>query len=233
VKVRIDFLFACLAALATPALAQERVLGLLALPQVFGRGACDRFTPQPVPLRADPRGAVIGAIVVATPWTFQGDGGCSGLEIAVRMNGTTTASSLPTREYGYEEPGAIVVDARDGWYKVRLATGSAWVPSSGAEFYSLERLYRDSLTYLSEHWEGRLFEMPANAGRAVRISRSDEPIVRVQRSSRIKGSQWFLVEVMSHSLCTGDGEPTVVDRGWVPAHGTSGEPSIWFYSRGC
>jgi hypothetical protein len=233
VKRPLGFLFAGLVTLASPALAQERVLGLLALPQVFGRGACDRYTPQPVPVRATPGGAVVGAIMVAKPWTFEAVGGCSGLEVVSRVNGATAGVELPTREYGYEEPGAIVIDARRGWFKVRLGTGVGWVRATGTEFYSLERLYRESLTHLSEDWDGRLFETPATTGRGARVSRSGEPTVRVQRSSRINGSQWFLVEVMSHSLCTDDGEPKVVDRGWVPAHGKSGEPSIWFYSRGC
>jgi hypothetical protein len=37
---------------------------------------------------------------------------------------------------------------------------------------------------------------------------------------------------MSHA-CEGDGEPTVVDQGWVPAYGKADAPTIWFYSRGC
>jgi hypothetical protein len=35
-----------------PVVAQERVIGLLALPEVFGRGGLGRFTPRPVELRA-------------------------------------------------------------------------------------------------------------------------------------------------------------------------------------
>src|SRR5262245_44620900 len=140
--MRIVLLITCMGAVALPAFAQERVIGLLALPQIFGRGACDRYTPRPVPVRAEPRGSVIGSIVVATPWTVETDGGCSGLEVVVRTN-VAADVELPTREYGYEEPGAIVVDARSGWYKVRLGNGSGWVPATGAEFYSLERLYGD------------------------------------------------------------------------------------------
>jgi len=39
--MRFALLFSCLAAFVPPAFAQERVLGLLALPQVFGRGPCE------------------------------------------------------------------------------------------------------------------------------------------------------------------------------------------------
>jgi len=57
--------------------------------------------------------------------------------------------------------------------------------------------------------------------------------VRVRRASREKEGLWFFVEIMSHSACEGDGEPTVADQGWVPAYGKADAPTIWFYSRGC
>jgi hypothetical protein len=230
--MRIALLFTGLAALALPAVAQERVIGLLALPQVFGRGACDRFTPQPVPVRSEPRGPVIGSIVVATPWTFEADGGCSGLEVVVRMNGAPDVE-LPTREYGYEEPGAVVVDAREGWYRVRLGTGSGWVQATGTEFYSLERLYRDEEAYLTDQWNGRIAGAPAAAGRAAPASDSREPAVRVRRVSRVNGALWILVEILNESFCIAAREPKVIATGWVPAHGASGEPTVWFASRGC
>lgn len=230
--MRIAVLFSCLMAVVPQAFAQERVLGLLALPQVFGRGACDRYTPRPVPVRAEPRGPVIGSIVVATPWTFQDDFACSGLEVVARLNGAPDVE-LPTQEYGYEAPGAIVVDAREGWYKVRLGIGSGWVPATGAEFYSLQSLYGDREAYLTDQWNGRISGTPAGAGRAAPSSSSREPMVRVRRSSRVKGTLWFFVEILNESSCIAAREPQVVASGWVPAHGATGEPIIWFASRGC
>jgi hypothetical protein len=44
---------------------------------------------------------------------------------------------------------------------------------------------------------------------------------------------WFQIEVMSHSICNDPSEPKVIDRGWVAAHSRSGQPAIWFFSRGC
>lgn len=231
--MRFVLLFSCLAAFVPPALAQERVLGLLALPQVFGQEACDRFTPRPVQLRAEPGGQVIGAIVVATPWAFEADGGCSGLEVVARLNGTTADIALPTREYGYEKPAAIVIDERSGWFKVRLGTDSGWVQATGAEFYSLERLYANQLTYLTDQWDGRIADKPAGIGRAVPTSSSREPSVRVRRSSRVQGAQWLLVDILNESFCEAGREPKVVASGWVPAHARSGEPTVWFFSRGC
>ena len=60
---------------------------------------------------------------------------------------------------------------------------------------------------------------------------ADQP-VRVRRASRETEGLWFLVDIMSHG-CEGDGGPTVVDQGWVPAYGKADVPTIWFHSRGC
>ena len=86
------------------------IIGLLALPEVFGRGACDRFTPRPVELRATPQGPVVATVLVVKPWTHHSNGGCEGLEVGVRAPRAATVQPLPTMEYTYEEPGAVVLD---------------------------------------------------------------------------------------------------------------------------
>ena len=103
------------ALLSQPALAQERVIGLLALPEVFGRGACDRFTRRPLELRATPQGPVVGTVLVVKPWTHHSNGGCEGLEVGVRVPRASTVQPLPTMEYAYEEPGAVVLERRGRW----------------------------------------------------------------------------------------------------------------------
>jgi hypothetical protein len=97
---------------------QERIVGLLALPEVFGRGACDRFAPEPVELRATPRGPVVGTLLVVTPWTYHENGGCEGLDVRVRMAGTVAVHQLPTRDYG-----AVVLEQRGAWFMC----ASRWV----------------------------------------------------------------------------------------------------------
>jgi len=222
------------AVLSQPVLAQERVIGLLALPEVFGQGACDRFTPRPVELRATPQGPVVGTVIVVKPWTHHSNGGCEGLEVAVRAPLAATVQPLPMMEYAYEEPGAVVLERRETWFRVRLTVGSAWLEASAQdEFYGLERLFQDGLTYLTEAWSGQVWASPGSAGRPAKSPRfaPDQP-VRVRRASRDKEGLWFLVDIMSHSACD-DGEPTVADQGWVPAYGKADAPTIWFYSRGC
>jgi hypothetical protein len=234
-KVPVVVLLLSSAFLSQPALAQERVIGLLALPEVFGRGACDRFTPRPVDLRATPQGQVVGTVLVVKPWTHHSNGGCEGLEVGVRAPRAATVQQLPTMEYAYEEPGAVVLERRGKWFRVRLNVGSAWLEASAQDkFYGLEQLFEDGLTYLTEAWSGQVAASPGSVGRPAKFPRlaADQP-VRVRRASREKEGLWFFVDIMSHSACEGVGEPTVADQGWVPAYGKADAPTIWFYSRGC
>ena len=227
----------CLSLLPASAVAQQRtrVVGLLALPEVFGNGPCDRFTPQDVPLYGAPDSArIVGVIRVDEGWTASSNGGCEGLKVGVHMTGTAASDPLPTKEYGYEEPGAIVLERRGKWFRVRLTVGSAWLEASAQDtFYSVEQLFTDSLTYLTEAWTGQVAASPGSAGRAAKSPRLARQPVRVRRAAREKDGLWFLVDIMSHSACEGDGEPTVADQGWVPAYGQADAPTIWFFSRGC
>src|SRR5262245_13785408 len=178
---------ACLSLLPASALAQQqtRVVGLLALPEVFGNGPCDRFTPQEVPLYSAPESArIVGVIRLDKASTAQSAGGCDALTVGVHMTGTPAADPLPTKEYGYEEPGAIVLARRDGWFLIRLANGSAWVRSSRDDnFHPLEQLLLEGSTYLTEAWDGRLAPSAAAPSRRARIeTRSSRPSVRIVRS---------------------------------------------------
>jgi hypothetical protein len=57
--------------------------------------------------------------------------------------------------------------------------------------------------------------------------------VRVVEFRRVDDRLWVRVEVLSHSICESTQEPAITARGWMRAHAPSGEPTIWFYSRGC
>ena len=227
---------ACLWLMTSSALAQQRpqVIGLLALPEVFGSGACERFIPKDVPLYGGPDAArIVGVIRVDHAATASSNGGCEALSVGVHMTGTAASDPLPTKEYGYEEPGAVVLARRGGWFLIRLETGSAWVQSSPRDtFHPLEQLLLDGLTYLTESWDGRVAPTARAPGRPARVEAgSSQPSVRVIRSQQLRGEWWFDLEVIT-SPCE-DPDVTVLDRGWVAAHTMSGESAIWFYSRGC
>ena len=81
----------CLSLLPASAVAQQRtrVVGLLALPEVFGNGPCDRFTPQDVPLYSAPEpGRIVGVIRLDKASTPQSNGGCDALTKAGRLRAT-------------------------------------------------------------------------------------------------------------------------------------------------
>lgn len=214
--------------------AQGKLLGLLALPEVFGAGPCDKFTPTAISLYAAPDfGPIVGAIRVDQYWTFHDVGGCEGLTVNVHQSDRHGVRALPVKEHAYEDPGAVVLEQRGRWFKIRLADGAAWLHASPrATYLSLERLLSDRLTYLTEHWDGRLAKAP-DAPTLVVPSPGVEPSVEVIGFQEHRGLLWVHVEVLSHSPCTSNAEPRVVARGWLPAHAVSGEPVIWFYSRGC
>jgi hypothetical protein len=129
-------------AVITVILAQagDRVIGLLALPGVFGEGPCERFEPRALTLYADAGATrVIGTIEVDQNWSFAPHGGCEGLEVSVHEG--QQRSELPTREYDYEAPAAIALDRRGQMVKIRLSGGrSGWVASPPARFMSYESL---------------------------------------------------------------------------------------------
>ena len=223
--------------LTASALAQQRtrVIGLLAVPEVFGNAPCDRFTPREMQLYDAPESArSVGVIRVDEPWKISSDGGCEGLRVGVHMTGITASDPLPTKEYGYEEPGAIVLARRGEWFQIRLATGSAWIRHSSRDnFHPLEQLLLDGLAYLTEAWDGRLAASAGAPSRPARgEARSSQPSVRVIRSQQLRSELWLDVEVTT-SPCSEAPNVKTLDRGWVPAHTTSGEPVIWFSSRGC
>jgi hypothetical protein len=214
---------------------QDRVLGLVSLPEVFGNGPCHPFEPGTVSLFASPNAAMpIAVIQVDQQWSFAPHGGCEGLKVSVHRDRAT--AELPTREYANESPAAIVLEARDGWFKIRLATGAGWLrPSTRARFMPLADLFSEypTLTAITDAHSGPLREEPDGVASAPKSASPGAP-VRVLELRQRGAQTWLHVAVMSHSVCeAAAGPPEVVGLGWVPAHAPSGEPTVWFSSRGC
>jgi len=241
----------------------DRVLGLISLPQVFGMGPCDTFTPVPVGLFAEPDSTMVrGTIVVDVPWTFHDGGGCEGLSVKVRSADAAVPLDLPTLEAGYEEPAAIVLEHRGAWFRIRLHEGSAWMHAGPDNaFLPLERLIEDGLTYVANPGGATLASAPGSpnefgvrdapdapgspgtpaapgAPRESRESREPRVLeawdpVDVLETRWVEGHLWVRVAVLSHSVCDSLDEPTRIAEGWIPAHAPDGEPTVWFHSRGC
>ena len=218
--------------------AGERVIGLLALPGVFGEAPCERFEPRAPTLYADAAGTqVMGTIEVDQHWSFAPHGGCEGLEVSVHEG--DRRSELPTREYDYEAPGAIALERRGQMVKIRLSGGrSAWVSSPPSRFMSYESLLEEftGVTFFTDAFNGALRAAPGLtvANRPAAAAKPGQP-ARIIESRRVGDRLWLHVEVFNHSLCDAgaQGPPEAVARGWLLAHADDGEPTVWFSSRGC
>lgn len=216
----------------------DRIVGLLALPGVFGEGPCKPFEPSAITLYGDAGATrVIGTIEVDQNWAFAPHGGCEGLEVSVHEG--QQRSELPTREFDYEAPAAIVLGRRGGAYKIRLSGNrSGWVISPSQRFMSIESLFEEftGVTFFTAAFDGGLRPAPglAVSNTVTSRARAGQP-ARVIESRRIADRLWVHVEVFSHSLCdaAAQGPPESIGRGWLPAHDDQGEPTVWFASRGC
>jgi hypothetical protein len=217
--------------------AQDRVIGLLSLPEVYGARMCAPFEPGHVALHAAPGdGKPIGFIRVDQNWSFAPHGGCEGLKVSVHQG--TARGELPTLEFDYEMPGAIVLEQRERWFKVRLSSGSAWVEGAASNrFMPLPELFEEfvGVTAVTNAISGQLVAAPG------RPAEPTSPRVRALQPARVIeirtlfGQSWVQVELMNHSICLAaeHGPPDVIGTGWMPLHASNGEPTIWFSSRGC
>lgn len=229
---RLPVVLAIVVSSAAAVSAQDRVIGLLTLPEVFGSEVCSPFTPEPIPIHVAPDGARIGSIEVDRHWSFAPHGGCEGLE--VRVHKGSARAELPTREHGYEEPAAIVLSQQGRWFRIRLSDGAAWLLATPRDvFKPLAELFDQAPTSTTEHFTGRLRNAPGGASIGDRFTGNQS--VRVLEVRQVGAAQWLHVEVLDYSPCTVPvgREPQVVGRGWLPAHAESGEPTVWFSSRGC
>lgn len=208
----------------------------MALPKLFGDQPCEAYTPSEVVLYAEPDSArPLGVIRVAQPWTMHEQGGCEGLRVVVQLASSDSAVELPTREYGYETPGAVVLDRDDDWFKISLPEGAAWIAgSSERRFLPIEDLLAENLTYIAEPDGKGLSSGPGSTDRRIGtelLTRGRS--VKVLDSRTMSGELWLKVAVQSHSPCASSEDPVTVAEGWLPAHTQSGAAIVWFHSRGC
>lgn len=219
---------------ASAAAAEDKVLGLLGLPDVFGYGPCQAFEPGVIALYDEPSAAApVASIEVDQHWSFAPHGGCDGLKVTEHRG--TARHEIPTREYANESPAAIVLARQDGWFKIRLTGGAAWLKASAHHrFMPMADLFSEypTLTALTDAYRGPLLENPGEAGGAAVPARSPVRVLEYRESGN---ETWLRVALMSHSICDAEtgGPPEVKSLGWLPAHAPSGEPTVWFSSRGC
>jgi hypothetical protein len=168
-------------------------------------------------------------------------------------------ASLASREYAYEQAAAVVVADLGEWYRVPLApdadfetiaasageaggalasaegTKYVWLRAADGELLRYPELVVGRLAYLNEYWSGFIWPSPG-AGIPFRRPRAGdearrEQSVNVLEATEIGGMPFVRIEIVQ-GVCEGPA-PRVLEGGWVPAYGPSGEPTAWFHSRGC
>jgi len=145
-------------------------------------------------------------------------------------------AALETRELAYESPAAVVYARDAGWYRLRLSSGEfAWLPAEYAgSYFAYDELPVRRLAYIRRPWHGFIWPEPG-AGLPIRAgaagTRREQP-VEVRESRKIADSLWFRIEMLENNPCDGGASQSAF-AGWVPAYRETGEPLIWYYSRGC
>ncbi len=154
-----------------------------------------------------------------------------------RVEAIHSYDDVASREFAYEQPGAVVVAKLPGWYRVQLNDGFGWIAAEDAgTWFPYPQLPVRRLAYLTSEWSGLVWP-EAGAGIPVRkvLATGDErheSSLDVLEVAEIGGMPWFRVEVLVTDPCLG-GESKPGLTGWVPAYGRQGKPNAWFYSRGC
>jgi hypothetical protein len=224
------------------AIAGERVVGLLALPEVFGDHPCELFQPKPLEIHAaaSANAPTIAIIERVNPPRPPAKPDCDEPEVAVRPRGGGPPAPLPYDESGYEYSKAVVFERAGSWYRIALMKGSGWIERRNPEAFMAypESFATDSLaTYLREGWDGNVWAEPGEpAGRAAprewQAHRNEEIPVQVLGSRVVRRAAWIQIRFLAESCGTSLGNLPAL-AGWVPAHRTSRATSVWFYSRGC
>jgi hypothetical protein len=207
----------------------DRIVGLVEIPKVFG--TTDRNGPpgqkpptlaSSVPLHAKPGGRAAN--------------------ITIR-----DSKELLSREHGYEERSAVVFEEKGGWYLVEAKQGRGWLaPESAGPFRSVRQLIL-SARYLTGDWNRRIWTKPSGAapGEAVPIPAQERGSYEswqvavagadVQEIKEVDGELWARVNVYHPDLrCeSGDSSPKPFRTGWVPLYSSGGALNLWIFSRGC
>jgi hypothetical protein len=220
-----------------------KTIGLLHVPEILPANICADVQLGVYPLFAAPEGRRIGELrVVRGPLQPSPDrGSClDGPDVQAVLGRASFA--VPTQEHGYEEPSLVVTETARGWF--RILTGGqpefAWMrPTRRSLYRPLAALFADSLTYLRDDWDGRLYSSPYGSFRLV--SRPDaadgnrEISVKVNEVSVVDGVYWARITFIPEPCSNDENEMRAVGRGWVRVHQAepSWRPMLWFHSRGC
>lgn len=210
-----------------PAQSTDRRIGLLELPALRGHVESGKSVTD------------FSAVVFAAPARTAKSRQVQSSDIHDQQDGW-----LLLKEHGYEEYSVVVLERRAAggqrWARVALAgesaSGGAWLPEpAGATFRAYADLVKESLAFLTEAWDGRVWELPDGpTPKTVPFRQIQRPehAADVFEYREVNGQLWLRVKILSESPCETD-QPASLIAGWVPAYNARGEWVADFYSRGC
>jgi hypothetical protein len=161
-----------------------------------------------------------------------------------RPDGRPIAESLPTVEWGHEEPGLIVVSRRGPWFKVVIAGGFAWLRiRPEMVFRSVPTLLQGAYAYATEGAGSlRLHQQAGGTGGWVDTPVKESAPLVVQVAQHVNGQLWLQVGLLPEAAagsadrvgCSNPDEAhAFLAVGWLAFQDQARTPRVWFYSRGC
>ena len=198
---------------------QLNMIGLLELPSIFGAADPNGPPGSTLPFNKKPIKAYSGPSVNSTV-----------IKLIERKD------DLELKEHGYEVFSAITYQQKEEWYLIGIKdnkSNKAWVSAKNAgKFRLYEELIIDGLSYLTNEWDGVIWEIPEINSNFESLIKLSTRHARIVEAKKINSQLWLQIELLNPGWCTLE-NPKVIKKGWIPAFSSKGHPNVWFYSRGC
>ncbi len=221
---------------------EERIAGLLEMPEIFGEFDCKDFQPRSVNLYSEPgKDRPATGMIEVRAYRNLDNPDCYLPKVTVRRAGTNpSVEELPTDEIAYETRAAVVYERKGTWFRIALLGGSAWIArDDNVNFLSYPASLKSDtyLTYLRQDWDGVLWPAPSAttavaAPRGWQAHRGKDLPVHVLSTQTVGQETWIQIRFETGDVCGQILDDVTPLEGWIPAY-RQRVTSVWFYSRGC
>jgi hypothetical protein len=221
---------------------EERVVGLLEIPEILGDIECKDFQPRRINFYGTPsKDRPSTGTIEVRAYRMPEEPNCYFGKVVVRRSAAGSSDEeLPSEEIGYEMKAAVVYERNGPWFRIALAKGSAWIERAGTiDFLSYPSgLASDEyLTYLRQDWDGRIWPAAGAAAsveapRGWQVHRARSLPIQVLSTRTINREIWIQIRFETEERCGQTLEGVTPLEGWIPAY-RQNATSVWFSSRGC